>query len=173
MIAGAVMAMFAMVASVTYQHHGFFTPLFHISALFGSPDAMMRSAMEAMAGNRFWFSAGPAALGLAIHMMTGAMFGIGFVVVARRLPRMVLVPAGALYGLAVFVVSAFAGLPVAAKVTSSGATISDMASMVGYATFAVEHMMFGLVLGALAFRGAPAGLPTAEVRGARSAMLSR
>ena len=36
MIAGAAMAMFAMVASVTYQHRGFFTPLFHISALFGS-----------------------------------------------------------------------------------------------------------------------------------------
>ncbi|MEO8267347.1 MAG: hypothetical protein ABI706_17745 [Ilumatobacteraceae bacterium] len=45
---------------------------------FGSPDAMMRSAAEAMAGNKFWFSAGPAVLGLMIHMMTGAMFGIGF-----------------------------------------------------------------------------------------------
>ncbi len=173
MIAGAVMAMFAMVAAVTYQHHGFFTPLFHISALFGSPDAMMRSATAAMAGNRFWFSAGPAALGLAIHMMTGAMFGVGFALLARRLPRKALIPAGAMYGLAVFVVSAFAGLPVAAKITSSGATISDMASMVGYATFAVEHMMFGLALGALALRTPPASLPTARVRSARSAMLSR
>ena len=27
MAGGMVMAMFAMVASVTYQHHGFFTPL--------------------------------------------------------------------------------------------------------------------------------------------------
>jgi uncharacterized membrane protein YagU involved in acid resistance len=173
MIAGAVMAMFAMIASVTYQHHGFFTPLFHISALFGSPDAMMRSATEAMAGNKFWFSAGPAALGLLIHMMTGAMFGIGFAFLARRLPRTVLVPAGAVYGLAVFVVSAFVGLPVAAKAAGSGATISDMASMFGYATFAVEHAMFGLVLGSLALRTAPADSATAEVRGARSAMLSR
>lgn len=174
MIAGAGMAMFAMVASVTYQHHGFFTPLFHISALFGSPDAMMRSAMEAMAGNKFWFSAGPAVLGLLIHMMTGAMFGIGFAFLARRLPRTLLVPAGAIYGLAVFVVSAFVGLPVAAKITGSGTTISDMASMVGYATFAIEHMMFGLVLGALALRTAPADRSIAdEVRGARSAMLSR
>ena len=173
MIAGAVMAMFAMVASVTYQHHGFFTPLFHISALFGSPDAMMRSGMEAMAGNRFWFSAGPAVLGLLIHMMTGAMFGIGFAFLARRLPRTVLIPAGAMYGLAVFVVSAFVGLPVAAKITGSGATISDMASMVGWATFAVEHMMFGLVLGVLALRTAPADPSTDAVVSARSAMLSR
>ena len=173
MIAGAAMAMFAMVASVTYQHHGFFTPLFHISALFGSPDAMMRSAAEAMAGNKFWFSAGPAALGLLIHMMTGAMFGIGFALLARRLPRTVLVPAGAIYGLALFVVSAFIGLPVAAKITGSGTTISEMAKMVGWATFAVEHMMFGIVVGALAVRTAPADDTTAAVGGARSAMLSR
>ncbi len=111
--------------------------------------------------------------GLLIHMMTGAMFGIGFAFLARRLPRTALVPAGAMYGLAVFVVSAFIGLPVAAKITSSGTTISDMASMVGWATFAVEHMMFGLVLGASAVRTAPADNSTAAVRGARSAMLSR
>ena len=83
-------------------------------------------------------------------MMTGAMFGIGFAFLARRLPRATLVPAGAFYGLAVFVVSAFVGLPVAAKVTGSGTTISDMTSMVGWVTFAAEHMMFGLALGALA-----------------------
>ena len=173
MIAGAAMAMFAMVASVTYQHHGFFTPLFHISALSGSPDAMMRSGMEAMAGNKLWISAGPAVLGLLIHMVTGAMFGIGFAFLARHLPGASLVPVGVLYGLAVFAVSAFVGLPVAAKITSSGSIISDMATMVGWATFAVEHMMFGLVLGVLAMRTAPTGSPIAEVRGARSAMLSR
>ena len=159
---------------MTYQHHGFFTPLFHISALFGSPDATTRSVAEAMAGNRFWFSTGQAALGLLIHMMTGAMFGIGwFAVPARRIPSAALIPAGAVYGLAAFVVSAFVGLPVAAKVTGSGGTISDMASRVGWATFAVEHMMFGLVLGAIALRNtSAAGTPGAMV-GARSAMLSR
>jgi hypothetical protein len=177
MIGGAVMAMFAMTAAVTYQHHGFFTPLFHISALFGSPDAMMRSATEAMAGNRFWFSASPAALGLMIHMVTGAMFGIGFAVVARRLPRTALIPAGAVYGLAVFVASAFVGLPVAAKLTGTGSTISDRASMVGWATFAIEHMLFGVVLGAVlsvvARRSPTANSePGAPVR-AGSAMLSR
>jgi hypothetical protein len=173
MIAGAAMAMFAMVASVTYQHHGFFTPLFHISALFGSPDAMMRSVAASMAGNRFWFSAGPAALGMWIHMMTGAMFGIGFAFLARRLPRTALVPVGTAYGLAVVVVSAFVGLPVAAKITGSGSTISDMATMVGWATFAVEHMMFGLVLGVIARRRAPAAGTQAAMVDARSAMLSR
>ena len=84
-----------------------------------------------------------------------------------------IVPAGAVFGLAVFVVSAFVGLPVAAKITNSGSTISDRASTVAWATFAIEHMMFGLVLGVLAVRTAPADSPAAEVRGARSAMLSR
>ena len=79
-------------------------------------------------------------------------------------------PAGVLYGLAVFVVSAVVGLPVAAKITNSGSAISDMASMVGGATFPIEHMMFGLVLGVLAVS---TDSPAAEVRGARSAMLSR
>lgn len=43
MIAAMAMAMYAMAASVSYQHRGFFTPLFHISALFGSPKPMMTS----------------------------------------------------------------------------------------------------------------------------------
>jgi hypothetical protein len=106
-------------------------------------------------------------------MMTGAMFGIGFAFLARRLTRAALVPAGAVYGLAVFVMSAFIGLPVAAKITGAGTTISDMASMVGWATFAVEHMMFGLVLGALALRSAPAARTSEVAVDARSAMLSR
>jgi hypothetical protein len=36
----------------------------------------------------------------------------------------------------------------AAAVTGSGTTISHMAQTVGWATFAIEHMMFGLALGA-------------------------
>ncbi len=173
MIASASMAMFAMVASVTYQHHGFFTPLFHISALVGSPDAMVRSIAEAMSGNRFWFSGGAALLGLLIHMITGAMFGIGFALLSRRIARAALVPAGIGYGLVVFLFSAFVGLPMAAKVTGSGSTISDMATMVGWGTFVLEHMMFGLVLGVLTVRSRSGVSEAAAVRGAGSAMLSR
>jgi hypothetical protein len=167
-IAGAVMAMFA---SVTCQHHGFFTPLFPISALFGSLDATMRSVEEATVGHRFWFDAGPAALGLAIHMAIGAMFGVGFVLLTRRLRVPANVLTGAGYGLVVFVVSAFVGLPIAATVTGSGSTISDMASMVDWVTFAVEHMVFGAVLGVLVQLTASRGAGVADVAG--SAKLSR
>ena len=151
MVAGLAMAMFAMIASVTYQHHGFFTPLFHISALLGSPDAMMASVSQAMTGHHFWFTAGPAVLGLVIHMVTGAAYGMVFVLIAQRLRRSLVIPAGMVYGLAVFVVSSFVGLPVAAKLTGAGPVITNMAKMVGWSTFAVEHLMFGTVLGLLTF----------------------
>lgn len=148
MIAGAGMAMFAMVASVTYQHHGFFTPLFHISSLTGSTDAMMRSMQEAMAGNKFWFTPGAAFTGMMIHMVTGAMLGMVFALIARVLPRKAVLPVGITYGLGAFITSAWVDLPAAANITGAGAPISDMASMVGYPTFAIEHMMYGMVLAA-------------------------
>ena len=171
MIAGMAMAIFAMVASVTYQHHGFFTPLFHISALFGSPKSMMISVHEAMAGHRFWFAAGPAFVGLLIHMLTGAAYGIAFAVVARRLHRRALVPAGMVFGLGTFFVSSFVGLRIAATITGAGTTISDMAKMVGWPTFALEHLMFGLVLGALALGRSRATSRADSSSGVRSAML--
>jgi len=149
MAAAMAMAMFAMVASVTYQHHGFFTPLFHISALVESPKAMMISVQQAMDGHRFWFTPGAALAGLMVHMVTGAMFGVAFAVIARAVPRRVLVVAGALYGLGVFVIASFVFLPIAAAVTGSGTTISHMGQMVGWSTFAIEHMMFGIALGAI------------------------
>lgn len=151
MVAGIAMAMFAMVASVAYQHHGFFTPLYHISALLGSPDAMMTSVSQAMASHHFWFAAGPALLGLMIHMVTGAAYGMAFVLITHRLRRSLVIPAGMAYGLAVFVVSSFIGLPIAAKLAAAGPVITNMAKVVGWSTFAVEHLMFGTVLGLLTF----------------------
>lgn len=172
MIAGAAMAMFAMVASVSYQHHGFFTPLFHISALAGSPKSMMISVSRAMAGNRFWFVAGPAFVGLMIHMVTGAAYGMVFALVTRPLRRGALVPVGMVFGMATFLVSSFVALPIAASITGAGTTISDMAKMVGWSTFVLEHLMFGLVLGALALRWTPAKKTADSDSAARSAMLT-
>jgi hypothetical protein len=147
MIAATGMAMYAMLASVTYQHHGFFTPLFHISALAGTPNAMMTSAQQAMIGNRFWFTPGAALAGLFIHMMTGAAYGMLFTVLTRALASRFLVFAGFIYGLAVFALSSFGLLPLAAAITNSDKVITHMARVVGWPTFAIEHMMFGVILG--------------------------
>lgn len=155
-IASLVMAAYAMVAALTYQDSGFFTPLHHIASVFTSPEHMMTSMESAMAGARFEIVAGPALLGAVIHMMTGALYGAAFGLLAglARLHGAVLVLAATVWGLLVFVFSAFVGLPAAAAIFDSGDQIADMAEMVGYGTFVVEHLIFGLVLGlVLAMRG--------------------
>lgn len=149
MVAAMAMAMYAMVASATYQHHGFFTPLFHISALVGSPKAMAQSMTAAMHGDTFWFTTGAAACGLLIHMVTGAMYGIAFALLTRRVRGdATLLAGGSAYGAAALLFSGLVALPVAATIADAGKPISDMASMVGWGTFAVEHVIFGMMLGA-------------------------
>ena len=149
--ASLVMAMFAMVAAATYQHTGFFTPLYHIAATFAPGDAMMQSMQAAMAGNSFTFLLGPAMLGAVIHMMVGAGYGAVFAVIARLLHwrGAALVGAAVVWGLAVFAVSAWITLPVAASLFGGGDPIRAMAAMVGYPTFIAEHLLFGAALGLL------------------------
>ncbi len=149
--ASLVMAAFAMMAAATYQHSGFFTPLYHIASTFISPSTMMTSMQHAMDGSTFYFAFGPAVLGAIIHMMIGAMYGAVFAIAAALLQRRgpVLITAGAVWGAVVFVISSFIALPIAAALFGSGDQISQMASKVGYGTFLSEHVLFGLALGAL------------------------
>ncbi len=72
--------------------------------------------------------------------------GYGSIEHVPLLPRRAILGAGAIYGLAVFAVSTFIDLPAAASITGSGDTISNMARMVGYPTFAIEHIMYGMAL---------------------------
>ncbi len=150
-VASLVMAGYAMIASATYQDHGFFTPLYHIASLFIAPTDLMTSMQHAMGGSTFYFTFGPAVLGALIHMMVGAMYGAAFGALVQlvRLRGWMLVLAGGVWGAAVFVISSFAGLPIAAKLFSSGDQITHMAKLVGYGTFLVEHVLFGLALGLL------------------------
>lgn len=147
--ASLVMAMFAMIAASTYQHTGFFTPLYHIAATLAPGDAMMRSMQGAMAGNSFTFVFGPAVLGAVIHMMVGAGYGAAFAVIARLLRwyGATLVAAATMWGLVVFAISAWVGLPAAASLFGGGDSVRNMATMVGYPTFIVEHLLYGAALG--------------------------
>lgn len=149
-VASLAMAMYAMLAA-WHNGTGFFTPLYHIASLFASQNSMMASMKSAMAGSDFHFVVGTAILGAVIHMMTGAMYGALFGLVVSRfdLKPGMLVGAGAAYGVLVFVMSAFVGLPIAAAVFGSGDQITHMAKMAGWSTFFVEHVIYGLVLGAL------------------------
>ena len=112
-IASLVMAMFAMIAAATYQHTGFFTPLYHIASLFLDPSTMMASMQQGMTGSNFYFVFGPAVVGALVHMMVGAMYGIVFAVIVRmaKLRGTNLIIGGMIYGAIIFAMSAWVGLP--------------------------------------------------------------
>ncbi|HEY3214044.1 MAG TPA: hypothetical protein VGL16_12660 [Actinomycetota bacterium] len=147
--AAIVMAMFAMIAAATYQGTGFFTPLYHIASSVLDPSAMMRSMQAAGSGDTFTFSAGPAVVGFALHMLTGAFWGaiFGLIVATGRLRGFVGLLAGIVYGLLVMVVMALIGLPIVAAIFGGGDPISDMPKLAGWGTFTIEHAIYGAVLG--------------------------
>lgn len=154
-IASLVMAMYAMMAAY-FKDTGFFTPLYHIASLVTNNSNMMKSMQaDQMNGDAFTFLFGPAVLGAMIHMMTGAMYGAVFGAIAAklRLGFGALTGVGMLYGFGVFVMSASIGLPLAAAIFHSGDPIRNMAEMAGWGSFIVEHLMYGIALGALAAAG--------------------
>lgn len=154
-IASLVMAMYAMMAAYA-KDTGFFTPLYHIGSLVTNDSNMMTSMKaDQMNGDAFTFLFGPAFLGAMIHMMTGAMYGAAFGVIASklRLGLAGLAGVGMIYGFGVFAMSAYAGLPFAASIFDSGDPIKNMAEMTGWGTFIIEHLMYGVALGALVALG--------------------
>ncbi|MDQ3985172.1 MAG: hypothetical protein M3280_01555 [Actinomycetota bacterium] len=149
-VAGAiVMAIYAMIAGATYLGSGFFTPLYHIASTFLDPQSMMISMEHAMEGEAFYFTFGAAGVGMLVHLVVGAVYGIVFALLARAINLVgpVSVALGALYGVAVMLFSSFVGLPIAAELFGGGDPIADMPTMVGWSTFTIEHVIFGLALG--------------------------
>jgi ABC-type spermidine/putrescine transport system permease subunit II len=57
--------------------------------------------------------------------------------------------AGLAWGVVVFALSSCIGLPIAAALFDAGYPIANMASIVGYPTFIVEHLIYGAALGVL------------------------
>jgi uncharacterized membrane protein YagU involved in acid resistance len=137
MVAGAVMAMYAMIASATFLHQGFFTPLYGIA----SPIVGMK-AMTASMQQGFYFSAGAALIGLIVHMMWSAGFGIAFFLIARaaHLHGAQALIGGAIFGIAVEILMSLLVLPLLG--------LGSMPGTIGVPSFTVEHLLFGAVLGA-------------------------
>ena len=143
------MAMYAMIISNSVKHTGFFTPLYHIASSFISGKAMMTSMTNGMHGSSYYFEFGPAVVGAVVHMMTGAIFGaiFGVIISKTHATRAITVVAGTMFGLVVLVVNGVVGLPIAARLFGGGKPISDMAKIVGWGHFTVEHVIFGMMLG--------------------------
>lgn len=136
MVAGAVMAMYAMMASATFLHQGFFTPLYGIASPLTGPNAMMTSMRQGV-----YFTPGPALLGLMLHMMVAAMFGAVFALIVRatRLRGARAVALGVVYGLVVMGAMSAVVLPLLG--------VGSMPNTIGLPSFTMEHLFYGLVLG--------------------------
>ncbi len=135
-LAGIMMAMYAMIASATFLNQGFFTPLYGIASPIVGNHEMMKSMMEG-----FYFTLGPALIGLMVHMAWSAIYGIIFGVVARalNLTGMVAVLGGLAYGLIVAGFMTWIVLPLVGQ--------GGMPGMIGGFSFTVEHLIFGMTLG--------------------------
>jgi hypothetical protein len=135
-VAGAVMAMYAMVASATSLHQGLFTPLYGIASPIAGQAATMTSMKEGV-----YFAFGPALLGFVVHMMWSAMYGVVFGLIARaaRLAGVPAVIAGAVYGLVIELVMSVVVLSILG--------LASMPTKIGLTSFTVQHLLFGLAVG--------------------------
>jgi len=147
MVAAVAMGIFAMIAAATYQHRGFFTPMYQITALLGD-GTMGRSVQEAARGNMFLLVPEPMLFGVAMHLLIGGFFGGMFALVARAVPRRLsLFVVGPVFGLVVMVVMSFALVPLADAAMSGDRRVSSYAGLSGWWTFTSAHVIYGLVLG--------------------------
>jgi uncharacterized membrane protein YagU involved in acid resistance len=137
MIGGAVMAMFTMIATATYLNMGFFTPLYAIA----SPLAGQQTLMTSLHQGVFYFAPGAGLLGLVIHMMWSALYGMifGLIAYATHLKGALAVISGMVYGLLVMLLMSFIVAPIAGA--------PNLLQMLGGFSFTLGHLMFGLVLG--------------------------
>ncbi|HUY75692.1 MAG TPA: DUF6789 family protein [Ktedonobacterales bacterium] len=136
LVGGIIMAMFMMIVTAL-TGMGFLAPLYGIAATFNPSWAMTKG-----------FDLAPILVGLMLHMVNAAVFGLIFTVLARRLfPRALTLPAavvtGMVWGLIVLVVNQFAVLPL---VDTPLATATG--SIFGW--WLVGHLMYGVVLGVIA-----------------------
>lgn len=152
MVAAFPMGLFAMIAAATYQHRGFYTPMYHITSLLGD-DTAARSLQEVASGDVFFFVPEPAIFGVAMHLVVGGFFGAIFAVVARAvvaraLPsRATIIAVGVAYALLVMLLMSLVLVPAADAVLSGEERVSSFASVAGWGTFTIQHVIYGLVLG--------------------------
>jgi len=156
LIGGIAMAMFMMVVTAV-KGMGFFKPLYLIAATFHQAWAMQTG-----------FALGPVLVGAVLHMMLSAVFGLVFVVALATVMRSSLsaplwVIAGMVWGVIVLVVNQYVVLPIVdpAMTTATNGMLF---------WWVIAHLMFGLVLGAIATASIPAGSPV-TMGAARSRLL--
>jgi uncharacterized membrane protein YagU involved in acid resistance len=137
MIGGAVMAMYTMIATATYLHMGFFTPMYVIASPLIGRQVLMTSLHQGL----FYFALGPALLGLVVHMMWAALYGMifGLIAYGTHLKGVVAVISGLIYGVLVMLFMSFIMVPIVGA--------PNILNLLGWSTWTIGHLLFGLVLG--------------------------
>jgi len=137
MIGGAMMAMFTMIATVTYLGMGFFTPMYVIA----SPLIGKQVMITALHAGPFYFAFGPAVLGLVVHMMWSALWGIifGLLAAGLHLRGLASVIAGMMFGLLVMLVMTYIVAPIVGA--------PNFFQFLGWPTWTIGHLLFGMVVG--------------------------
>jgi hypothetical protein len=142
LIGGVAMAMVMMIVTAL-AGMGFLAPLYAIAATFNRSWAMTKG-----------FDLAPLLVGLMLHMINSALFGLLFTLLLRGLfPRALALPAaaavaGMAWGLILLVVNQFIVLPLA-----DPPLVTATSGIFGW--WLVGHLMYGVVLGAIV--GAPLG----------------
>jgi len=137
-IGGVLMALFTMVATATYLHMGFFTPMYAIAA----PLIGRQPLLTSLQGDTFYLALGPVLLGLAVHLLWSAFWGIVFGLLARwlHLTGGVAIFCGLVYGVLVMLVMSFIVVPIVGA--------PNLLDMVGLFSFILSNALFyGLPLG--------------------------
>lgn len=149
LVSGAVLGVFAMIASGTFQGRGFFTPMYHAAFILDA-DTLPRALDEAAAGERFFFIREPFTFGMIIHVMVGGALGALFALVSRalRFQGTRALAGGLLFGLAAMVLMSLVVLPQAGAISGAGQPIARMGTEIGWPTFVAHFAVFGLALGA-------------------------
>src|SRR5215471_21047066 len=137
MIGGAVMAMYTMIATATYLHMGFFTPMYLIASPLIGQQVLMTSLHQGL----FYFALGPALLGLVVHMMWAALYGMifGLIAYGTHLKGVVAVISGLIYGVLVMLFMSFVIAPIVGA--------PNILNLLGWPTWTIGHLLFGLALG--------------------------
>lgn len=137
-IGGILMIMFIMIATATYLHMGFFTPLYAIAVPLLGQQALITS----LTAGTFYLALGPALLGLVVHLLWSALWGLIFGLLARglHLTGGTAIISGLVYGVLVMLVMIFIVAPIVGA--------SNFLQLLGSFVFITANALFyGLPLG--------------------------
>src|SRR5437764_4278589 len=105
-----LMALCTMLATATYLQVGFFTPLYAIAAPLIGRQTLLISLTDGV----FYFAPGAALLGLLVHLLWSAFWGMIFGLIARglHLTGGVAIIRGVVYGLVVMLIIGLIVVPI-------------------------------------------------------------